>query len=275
MIHRSAVLVAAFLLLASPVIAEDRWRKINEALFSTLVDSLGSGDPVSPYAERVQRLWASLEAAGTVRQSVVALTTQSGSDPVPREFDSRTVMIGSAEFTLLSGGIDDELAGHFLRLTDTDQEIPGMSGRLSNCSEANETDCEELVYSRSGALTLGLASCMCVGPAVALGSNELALNCYFGRGGAYMSFALGYGPIDVGIIDRLLDDPDLAARREICRASAMAEQFPQFLLLDGETLIVASEFGDVEMPLRTIAAAVDSDWDHGLDAITILREFAP
>lgn len=270
-----AVFLVTLILRASFANADEPWRKINDALFATLVDPLGSSGPQILYSVRVQELWTMLEAAGDVQRGVATLALGPDGEGRPREFDTRTVMIGEAALTLLSGGVDDAPAGLHLRLSEADQEIPGLRGRLSNCSEINETECEELNFSRSGALTLGLASCMCQGAAVSYGHGMIALNCYFGRGGTYMDYALAYGPINAGLRARLLNDLDLTARREICRSSAAAKRYPQFLLDEGETLSPEPLSADIELPLRYLASTTSDaeDWGKDMVPVTILQKF--
>lgn len=273
MIRPLLLSLAISFLVSGPARADDPWPTINDALVNTIVDPLGSGGRDISHPVRMRKLWDTLDAAGPVLRDVVTLALGQGGSGKPQDFDSRTLSLQGAELTLLSGGIDDGLAGQFLRLTDIDQEIPGLRGRLSNCSELNEQGCEELNYSRSGALTLGLASCLCSGSAEAVGANMIALNCYFGRGGSYMRFALGYDPGDASLRARLLDDPDLTNRDQLCQSSAAAKRHPAFLLQDGQDPLPMEDPDITAFPLKYIAASVDQNGNNSLDAMTILKHF--
>lgn len=186
-----------------------------------------------------------------------------------------SLTINGTDLTVLSGGIDGLPAGLFLRLGPNGHEIPGLRGSLSDCSEANETNCDRIDFSRSDSLTLGLAICLCEGQARDLGKGMLGLDCYFGRGGTYMNYTIGYGPMAADTVTLFVDDPELATRHKICLGTPLAHRFPQLLVREGDRK-PGVVFDGVETAMRPslIAAQVDEDYADDLASATILRQLA-
>lgn len=269
-----AIVFSISLLLAGPVFAGDPWRSINDALFMVLVDSADGGGEDTTMPSRLGHLRDTLAASGKVARGVVSLRLGPDGDGKSREFDTHSVTIDGTDLTVLSGGIDGMTAGLLLRLGPNDHEIPGLlGGSLSDCSEANEADCGRISYSRSDNLTLGLASCLCEGRAHDLGRGILGLDCYFGRGGTYMNYTIGYGPMTADALMLFVDDHELATRKKICLGTPLAHRFPQLLVREGdEKPGVTIEGVDTAMRPSVLAATVDGDWADGLASGTILGQ---
>ena len=273
MIRLHNMILSVSLFLASPVFAADHWSRINDALFMVLVDSSDGGVEDTTMSSRLGHLWDTLAASGKVASDVVSLRVGPEGAGKNREFDTHSLTINGTDFTVLSGGIDGLPAGLFLRLGPNGHEIPGLRGSLSDCSEANETNCDRIDFSRSDSLTLGLASCLCEGQARDLGKGMLGLDCYFGRGGTYMNYTIGYGPMAADTVTLFVDYPELATRQKICLGTPLAHRFPQLLVREGDKKSGVA-FDDVETAMRPslIAAQVDEDYAHGLASATILRQ---
>lgn len=259
------------LLVGFPVWAEGAWSRINDALFSALIDPrdidvVHEMPPVPP-----ETVLQSMQAAGAVSRGTVAFPSADYWTGKSIALPTYSIALDGTLFVLING-FENNVVGILQVFGGADHEIPGLRGFYSDCEDESQAACDTLDYSRLSSWSLGLASCLCDGQAADLGGGLLGLKCYFGRGGTYLDYAMAFGPIKPETIDTFVNDLNLETRRQICLGSPIAHQFPKFLVHYVSDEKLSPPFEGIDYGMRPISLAARNDGVVGyvIDPMAIL-----
>jgi hypothetical protein len=208
--------IALWLMPAQPSAdtTSDYWDKASALLFDELANAAGS-----------DALLAHLQTAPT---SQVSWRSDTGA-----AFNHLTRRTDDTVLDLLLDGIDAVPAAFALDfIGDLDVPIIGLRGSLSNCSEMTEQNCDRLDLQKRSEITPGVAACLCAPrPEIVTRQGEtMALfPCYLGRGGSYLQWIFGFGPLtpDAGAFLATASEAQLG---DLCAASSAAKTYPAFLV---------------------------------------------
>ncbi|OWU85722.1 hypothetical protein ATO6_02035 [Oceanicola sp. 22II-s10i] len=155
-----------------------------------------------------------------------------------------------------------------------DFALPAFRGSLTNCTEASAQDCSRLQLVARSDFTLGVAGCLCEGPAREgrwAGSDAVFLGCWTGRLAGYMNFILVYDDPD-GSISRFITQNRASANGALCAPASATETYPDLLKrrAAASRSSVQADF-DVEAWPVAVSAGLQ-DWDHLIQSLEELDE---
>lgn len=221
---RAVSLVCSFL--PTEAVAQDGlqfWDNANDRLFEVMVLE---GDPsiFTNIFDQSQfgRVALALERFG-----------EDGAARTPAHLYLQRFVGEGAILQLFLTGMDVLPVGFIVNFSSAeDMTILGLRGALSNCTEVNEPNCERVGLNQRSEITLGVAACQCWSDVDVMeinGQTMVLLPCYLGRGGTYLDWIFGFGPVSEEA-GRFMDAASTAELGDLCAASGAAKSYPQFFL---------------------------------------------